>query len=323
MPSSSLPANPSLEHLRGQARALQRAARAGEPQALELVSEFHPRAGRRDGAAVPVDVSRLSLSDAQLVIARAYGFASWPRLRAHLEVVATYSRRTDRPTASNDHGDHDGPSPADRFLELASLGYTDDRHRHLTAGRELLAAHPELATATIHTAAAVGNVGAVQRMLAVDPSLATARGGPYDWDPLTYLAYSRIPTDVPGRSAVATARALLNAGADPNTGYLWQGLPSPFTALTGAFGGGEQGQPPHPESLALARLLLERGADPNDNQTLYNRMFGPANDHLELLFEFGLGRETHGPWHRRLEEALPSPRAMVEERNCVGRPTTT
>jgi hypothetical protein len=106
---------------------------------------------------------------------------------------------------------------------------------------------------------------------------------------------------------------LLDAGADPNAGYLWRGLASPFTALTGVFGEGEQGagrQPRHPHAPSLARLLLTRGADPNDQQTLYNRMFRPDDSHLELLFEFGLGRDDHGPWRRRLGDALESPAQM-------------
>ena len=84
--------------------------------------------------------------------------------------------------------------------------------------------------------------------------------------------------------------------------------------LTGAFGEGELGpvrQPRHPHSLALARLLLQAGADPNDGQALYNRMFEPGNDHLELLFEFGLGTGDGGPWRRRLGAALDSPGEMI------------
>ena len=57
----------------------------------------------------------------------------------------------------------------------------------------------------------------------------------------------------------------LEAGADPNAGYLWHGLPTPFTVLTGVFGEGELGpvrQPRHPHSLALARLLLESRTRP-------------------------------------------------------------
>jgi hypothetical protein len=40
-------------------------------------------------------------------------------------------------------------------------------------------------------------------------------------------------------------------------------------------------------------------------------MFEPGNDHLELLFEFGLGQDTGGPWPARLGEALGSPAGML------------
>src|SRR6185437_3269995 len=69
--------------------------------------------------------------------------------------------------------------------------------------------------------------------------------------------------------------------------------------------------PAHPHSIPFGRLLLEAGADPNDGQALYNRMFSPSNDHLVLLFEFGLGREPNGPWHRRLLDALETPQQML------------
>jgi hypothetical protein len=127
---------------------------------------------------------------------------------------------------------------------------------------------------------------------------------------LVYLVYSRIPQ----RDAVATAQVLLVAGADPASGYLWQGLPTPFTALTGCFGEGEQGpgrQPRHPEWEPLARLLLDRGADPNAGQTLYNRMFGRDDSHLELLFEYGLGTGDGGVWRERLGDATESPAQMM------------
>lgn len=304
MPVRPLPNDPSLEHLKTQAKALQRRVRDGDRDAIALVDEFHPR------QAAPGVLTGFSRADAQLVLARRYGFGSWPRLVSHLGVVAEYSRRT-------------GPAPelsavpvepadlADRFLRLACLNYTDDQAEYRDGARQMLAEHPDLATATIHTIAAVGQLDAARDLLARDPSHASVIGGPYDWEPLCYLAYSRINNE--NDDAVQVARLLLGAGADPDAGYLWRGMPSPFTVLTGAFGGGEQGQPPHPNSLALARLLLEAGADPNDNQALYNRMFSSSNDHLELLFEFGLGTDTRGPWRRRLGETIPSPTAMVAE----------
>ena len=88
-------------------------------------------------------------------------------------------------------------------------------------------------------------------------------------------------------------------------------MPTPFTVLTGVLGHGEAGQPCHPHSIPFARCLLEAGADPNDGQVLYNRMFGTDDDHLVLLFEFGLGRATNGPWHRLLEESLEPPSEML------------
>jgi Ankyrin repeats (many copies) len=73
-----LPENPDLDHLRTQAKVLQRAVRAGEPPALALVAELHP-------GPLPEAFKR---ADAQLVTARLYGFASWARLREHLGLVA-------------------------------------------------------------------------------------------------------------------------------------------------------------------------------------------------------------------------------------------
>ena len=63
--------------------------------------------------------------------------------------------------------------------------------------------------------------------------------------------------------------------------------------------------------LTAARMLLEAGANPNDGQALYNRMFEPGNDHLELLFEFGLGTGDGGPWQARMGDALDTPEQMV------------
>jgi ankyrin repeat protein len=129
-----------------------------------------------------------------------------------------------------------------------------------------------------------------------------------------YLAYARHLPDCTELQLVDSARLLLEHGADPNVGYLWHGMPSPFTAITGTFGEGELGpklQPRHPHSIALARLLLEAGADANDSQALYNRMFGDDDDHLQLLFEFGLGVGAGGPWRERLGNAIDPPEALL------------
>jgi ankyrin repeat protein len=72
----SLPQAPSLEHLRRQAKDLLRAHRAGVAAAAERVAATHPHPDRP-----------MKLADAQLVIAREHGFASWPRLKEYVERV--------------------------------------------------------------------------------------------------------------------------------------------------------------------------------------------------------------------------------------------
>jgi ankyrin repeat protein len=312
VPARPLPTNPNLENLRNQAKTLHRLVRAGDDEALSLLREFHPDAAGES----------FRRSDAQLVIARRYGFTSWRRLVEHVEFVNEHTRAPHRSPVVPP-GDR-----ADQFLRLVCVTYGGDDLARQARGRELLAAHPDLTSGHIHAAAAAGDVAAARELLDRDPALARHEGGPHAWPPLLYLAFARAGGERRGYSPLGVARLLLDRGADPNSGYLWEGLPSPFTALTGAFGEGEDvaNQPRHPESERLARMLLDAGADPNDSQALYNRMFRPANDHLELLFEYGLGRGDGGPWHAVLGAAHQTPAEMVQcqllwaaERNHVAR----
>lgn len=206
----------------------------------------------------------------------------------------------------------DDDALADRFVRLACLHYGDWNPSHAEKARQMLDEHPEIARASISAAAAAGDADAVRAMLADDPSLVNAKGGLFGWEPLLYACYSRVD----GAETLEVARALLAAGADPNAGFLWGGFIPPFTALTGAFGKGEDGnnQPPHDQCEALARLLLEAGADPNDGQTLYNRHFEENDDHLRILFDYGLGEDKHGPWFQLLGDKIQSPaRMLIEE----------
>jgi ankyrin repeat protein len=296
MPTVPLPQDPNLDQLRNQARELQRAVRAGDAAALALVGEFGPDPSPPGAAAFP-------LSTAQQVIARQYRFPSWARLRRHVQIVTA---RTWTPGTQPPPGE---PLP-DHFLRLACLTYSDDTGADRTTAARLLAEHPELPRMSLPVAAACADVHQVRRFLTADPSLAVSTGGPYGWSPLLYQAYARHDPHVSLADTVQTAQLLLAAGADPNDGRFWHGLPVPFTVLTGVLGSGEQDQPWHRHSIPFARLLLEAGADPNDGQALYNRMFSNNDDHLVLLFEFGLGR-GEGPWHRLLGDALESPAVML------------
>jgi ankyrin repeat protein len=73
---SVLPERPSLEQLRKRAKDLLRSVRAGDPNAIARLK-----------AHVSRDALDTSLADAQFVVAREHGFASWARLKRHVEAV--------------------------------------------------------------------------------------------------------------------------------------------------------------------------------------------------------------------------------------------
>ena len=83
MPTKQLPANANLDHLKHQAKDLIRQHALKEPGSAQRLREFHP--GLRLGTDQEIFSTHLTLSDAQLAIAREYGFASWARLKRHTE----------------------------------------------------------------------------------------------------------------------------------------------------------------------------------------------------------------------------------------------
>lgn len=122
----------------------------------------------------------------------------------------------------------------------------------------------------------------MRQFLERDPSHATARAGPYGADALNYLCLSKYLRLDPARSPafLRAATALLDAGADPDTGFMTTGQYPEFeTALYGAAGVAHH--------AALTRLLLERGADPNDVEAVYHSPETRDNDAMKLLVETG------------------------------------
>ena len=264
---SSLPVRPSLSSLRKQAKSLLKGVRENDPESLARVNENHPK---------PDTFS--TLRDAQLVVARRYGCQGWAELceavETALDVAQSLSER------------------AVLFADLACLCYNHDENlqRRERAAR-LLSESPDLATSDIYAAAAAFDIEAVKRLVEADAECVNREGGPRNWTPLLYVAFSRSAEAPPTRDSVAVARLLLDAGADPNAkgggfsgGWRWP-------ALTGVIGEGENGQvqqPPHPRAMEIAELLLDAGAHPNDTQGLYNSMFSPGNEWLELFLSRGL-----------------------------------
>lgn len=270
---STLPLRPSLASLRKQAKSLLSGFRENAPEAMAAIREHHPKPERFQ-----------TLRDAQLTVARQYGYAGWPELCAAVEAALDAARSTGE--------------VAEQFADLACLCYTgeDSVQRRERAAR-LLIENPELTAHNIFAAAAAFDTAALSRYLESDTAKANQTGGPRNWPPLMYLAYSRIAEAPPARDAVEAARLLLDHHADPRFyvdgssglgGWRW-------TALTGVIGEGELGsirQPSHPRARELAEMLLDAGADPNDSQALYNCHFTPGNEWLELLLSRGLTAEA-------------------------------
>lgn len=153
-------------------------------------------------------------------------------------------------------------------------------HGSLDEAEQYLAAHPELASSDIHTAAITGDVEAVQRFLAEDPANATAISEPYGGTALVYMCLSKYLRLYKSNGFLQIANALLEAGTDPNTGFWTEGQYPEFeTALYGAAGVAQH--------AALTKLLLEHGADPNDGEAVYHSPETDDNDAMKLLVETG------------------------------------
>lgn len=79
-----LPSRPNLEQLKNQAKTILRGHRAANPDILKLIQEHHPRWLKSSEAAI--QIAGFTLSDAQLVVANEYGFETWAKLKAHVQL---------------------------------------------------------------------------------------------------------------------------------------------------------------------------------------------------------------------------------------------
>src|SRR5579862_2254529 len=80
--SRRLPGRPHFDVPRREARNLLKDWRAKVPEALERIRRRHPRFREADPAAI--SAARFLLNDAQLVVAREYGFSSWAELKERI-----------------------------------------------------------------------------------------------------------------------------------------------------------------------------------------------------------------------------------------------
>ena len=228
--SKSLPSRPSLEQLKHQAKDLLKQYLAGEPVAADRLRALYPEVG-----------GKFRLHDAQLVIAREYGFASWARLKEHVESLlletgdpiellknafhandASLLRKLlDRfprfkPMINEPIGPFDSPAITNvRTREMLDVlleagADINARSRWWAGGFGLLHnAEPDLATYAIqrganvdvHAAARLGLTERLRELVAANPALVHARGG----DGQTPLHFA---------GTIEVAKFLLEHGAD-------------------------------------------------------------------------------------------------------------
>jgi ankyrin repeat protein len=209
----SLPSRPSLEQLKNQAKDLRKQFLAGERAAGERVRECHPnfkRTSRTGG-------EEFRLHDAQLVIAREHGFASWPKLKEHVEAILLETGEPIELLKQAFHGDDAkllrkllkrypefkkqinepiGPFDSPAIVNAQSREMLDvlleagadinAKSRWWAGGFGLLhGAEPDLAAYAIqrgaimdvHAAARLGMLEKLRELASADPQLVHARGG--------------------------------------------------------------------------------------------------------------------------------------------------
>jgi ankyrin repeat protein len=171
----------------------------------------------------------------------------------------------------------------DAFIRAASVPFNGHGSGSLDDAEALRTTSPNVATANVYAAAVFGDDEAVRRFVSADAGSATRKGGPHEWDALTYLCFSRyLRLDRRRSRAFArAAEALLDAGASANTGWYEPHHQPPQweSAIYGAAG--------IAHDPALTRLLLERGADPNDGETPYHAIETFDNRTIVVLLESG------------------------------------
>ncbi len=225
----TLPVHPHLDHLRHQAKDLHRAATSGDPEALV-----------RLGAASADASADLSLSTAQLALAREYGFASWRRLKAEVERLRTISAGDIVGLAALVAADPalasepvrapvgDAPLPLLDYVGIGLLHGWWDHHRAGDLTRVLLAAGAsdpgdEGADPALITAASHGEPDMVRALLDAGADLeATGRAAPGSGTALAHAVHYGIidAVDVLVSAGAVVHDLVEAAGVGDIAGYL-------------------------------------------------------------------------------------------------------
>jgi len=262
----------NLEFYRKQAKALLKAYKAGGESAAQRFALYSPHSKPHAGArnTAPASTARSAkdrtrtnsesrdgarhssssvpaLHDAQLVIAREQGFASWARFKSFIV-----------------ESQFDFQGQVDAFIDAA---VSDGRR-----AQAMLEKNPKIAQAGFYVALVLGDTKQVEPVISEDQALVNMKSGPQKCEPLLYVCFSRFASENSDRAAdlTETARVLLRHGADPNAFFVPEDLPdNPLSCLYAASGLNN--------NPALTLALLEAGANPNDSESLYH-----STEHRDL-----------------------------------------
>ena len=196
-------------------------------------------------------------------------------------------RDTDPPPGSADARPDRGEAGARRGAEAADAFLRTVENGDAAGARAHLEAHSELPETSLSVAAALGREADVRRLLEVDPGRVHEKAGASSpATPLLWLCFSPFHGESAERDQglEASARALLDAGADPNTRDARHGVP----ALYGVTGLNH--------APAIARLLLEAGAAVDDGESVFHAAERYHLEALELLLEYGVDLNARGDW---------------------------
>ena len=259
VPTRALRARANLDQLKRQAKELLAAFQAGDPAAVSEVRAHYGEAGP----------AGFALHDAQLVLARAHGFESWPKLKAYLDGVtarhlcdavergdvagvrALLRRRPEivnleRPGHGEQRAIHIAVLRRDQAMVRLLMENGADARRGIWPNRDATSAQTIAAERGYH------------ELVAVIEDIERRRPDPDQPVSPPIVPDSGELSEAVRRDDAAEVRRLLDLGFDPDersrvegtddVGYSW-GLPLYLCARSG--------------KLVIAELLLARGADPN------------------------------------------------------------
>ncbi len=254
MDAKELPSRPNLERYKKLAKELLKAYNSGDSGAIRRIKKHYQverslswddlragierRLGKLSNSAIPK--ARFALADAQFLIARSYGFESWPKLKKYIEALARKS------------------SPLSKFESAVDAVIAGD----VPALQRLLLRNPELIrirstrvheSTLLHYVSANGvedyrqktprNAVEVAKVLLEAGAEVDAENKPGHGTTLGLIATSVHPAKAGVQ--IALLEALLDAGASPD------GIPEGWNPLTAALANGRGD---------AAEFLARRGA---------------------------------------------------------------